>query len=77
MAATQSNGAAQPLPCLPLINPLAISMILVLFSIFHWWRRFSKELLGLQEIPGFLPVTFVGTTLFLILTTEVFRAAHH
>jgi uncharacterized membrane protein len=70
-----SNGSAQPLPYLPLMNPLALSLLLVLYALYTWWWGVSDELL-----PGAsrrIPLALAAAALFLILTSEVFRTAHH
>jgi uncharacterized membrane protein len=69
-----SDGSAQPLPYLPLLNPLAVSLLLVTFSLYHWCQgcgfclRWPAGIRGVQVA--------LAAVLFLILTTEVFRTAH-
>lgn len=72
-----SDGAADPLPYLPLINPLELGMLIVLAAIFQWTRQGLPQL-GLRESSLRLPVQAVlGASLFALLTMAVCRTAHH
>jgi len=77
LAAVQSNGAAQPLPYVPLLNPLELSMLVVLLALHQWLQR-CFDALGLKwPLPGRAREALIGATLFAAITTGVFRAAHH
>ena len=72
-----SNGAADPLPYLPLVNPLELGMLIVLAAIFQW-TRLGLPQLGLAQSSLRLPVQAVlGASLFALLTMAVCRTAHH
>ncbi|MFJ3262802.1 DUF2339 domain-containing protein [Pseudomonas sp. NPDC086581] len=72
-----SNGAADPLPYLPLVNPLELGMLIVLAAIFQW-TRLGLPQLGVAESTLRLPVQAVlGASLFALLTMAVCRTAHH
>ncbi|MFJ3052169.1 DUF2339 domain-containing protein [Pseudomonas nitroreducens] len=72
-----SNGAADPLPYLPLLNPLELGMLIVLAAIFQW-TRLGLPQLGVAESTLRLPVQAVlGSSLFALLTMAVCRTAHH
>ncbi|MBD9515457.1 DUF2339 domain-containing protein [Pseudomonas sp. PDM22] len=72
-----SNGAADPLPYLPLVNPLELGMLIVLAAIFQW-TRLGLPQLGVAESTLRLPVqALLGASLFALLTMAVCRAAHH
>lgn len=72
-----SDGAAQPLPYLPLLNPLELGMLIVLAAIFRWSRE-GLSPLGLPVERARLPVQAVlGASLFALLTMAVCRTAHH
>lgn len=72
-----SDGAAQPLPYLPLLNPLELGMLIVLAAIFRWSRE-GLPPLGLAPERIRLPVQAVlGASLFALLTLAVCRTAHH
>ncbi|MBD9501654.1 DUF2339 domain-containing protein [Pseudomonas sp. PDM17] len=72
-----SNGAADPLPYLPLVNPLELGMLIVLAAVFQW-TRLGLPQLGVAESTLRLPVQAVlGASLFALLTMAVCRTAHH
>ncbi|MCP1624213.1 DUF2339 domain-containing protein [Pseudomonas nitroreducens] len=72
-----SNGAADPLPYLPLVNPLELGMLIVLAAIFQW-TRLGLPQLGVAESSLRLPVqALLGASLFALLTMAVCRTAHH
>ncbi|WP_371364108.1 DUF2339 domain-containing protein [Pseudomonas sp. QL9] len=72
-----SDGTAQPLPYLPLLNPLELGMLIVLAAIFRWSRE-GLPPLGLPVERVRLPVQAVlGASLFALLTMAVCRTAHH
>mgnify|MGYP001045754935 CR=1 FL=1 len=72
-----SNGAADPLPYLPLLNPLELGMLIVLAAVFQW-TRLGLPQLGVAESTLRLPVQAVlGASLFALLTMAVCRTAHH
>lgn len=72
-----SDGSAEPLPYLPLLNPLELGMLIVLAAIFQW-TRLGLPQLGLPENRLRLPVQAVlGASLFALLTLAVCRTAHH
>ncbi|MFS2127031.1 DUF2339 domain-containing protein, partial [Pseudomonas sp. Pseusp97] len=72
-----SNGAADPLPYLPLVNPLELGMLIVLAAVFQW-TRLGLPQLGLAESTLRLPVqALLGASLFALLTMAVCRTAHH
>ena len=72
-----SDGAAQPLPYLPLLNPLELGMLIVLAAIYQWSRE-GLPPLGLAQEQFRLPVQAVlGASLFALFTMAVCRTAHH
>lgn len=72
-----SDGAADPLPYLPLLNPLELGMLIVLAAILQWTRS-GLPLLGPTPAQSRLPVQAVlGASLFALLTLAVCRTAHH
>jgi len=65
-----SPGDASPLPFVPLINPLELTLALVLVVVFRWARRFAR--LSERALYGWF-----GAALFVALNGVVLRAAHH
>jgi uncharacterized membrane protein len=67
-----SSGAANPLPYVPLLNPLEITLIAGMLVIVQW----VKNQAGLTEILFMHRAAVLGYG-FLVLTAGVFRAVHH
>lgn len=76
LANVASDGSAEPLPYLPLFNPLELGMLLVLLAVYAWLRRGLPQL-GLAAHGERIAQAVAGATLFAVLTAAVFRAAHH
>ncbi|MBD9426474.1 DUF2339 domain-containing protein [Pseudomonas sp. PDM15] len=76
LANIASDGSADPLPYLPLLNPLELGMLLVLLAIYAWLRAGLPQL-GLAAHSERIAQVVAGATLFVVLTATVFRAAHH
>ncbi|WP_416422006.1 DUF2339 domain-containing protein [Pseudomonas sp. App30] len=70
-----SDGSAEPLPYVPLVNPLELGLLLVIYALFVWARHFDSRLRSLG-VRG--PVNWLlGASLFAVLTAMVLRTAHH
>ena len=65
-----SPGDASPLPYLPLVNPLDITLGLALWSVATWAVRFA----GIAERALY---RWIGAGLFVALNGVVLRTAHH
>ena len=76
LANIASDGSADPLAYLPLLNPLELGMLLVLLAIYTWLRGGLPQL-GLAAHGERIAQTVAGASLFVVLTASVFRAAHH
>jgi len=77
LANIASDGAAEPLPYLPLLNPLELGLLISLFAIFHWLRSALPQL-GLAAVArGHLAQLLAGISLFALLTAAVLRGSHH
>lgn len=72
-----SDGAAEPLPFVPLINPLELGLGFVLLGVFVWLRNGVPALAGKDALTRQLPQLVVGLSLFALLTAAVMRTAHH
>ncbi|WP_395701743.1 DUF2339 domain-containing protein [Aquabacterium sp.] len=70
-----SNGAAQPLPYVPLVNPLDLGLALALFAIWRWWLSPGATALR-DRHPGLGPV-LAGGLGFLWLNGMLLRSFHH
>ena len=74
LANIASDGAAEPLPYVPLINPLEIGLLFSLFGVYQWSCN------NLDQLPfarGQLRQIVVGLSLFAFFTAMVMRTAHH
>jgi len=70
-----STGSAQPLPHLPLVNPLDLGIALVLFAAWRWWS--SVPAAGLHQRQPALGPVLGGGLAFLWLNGMLLRAFHH
>ncbi|QNH06236.1 DUF2339 domain-containing protein [Pseudomonas sp. B11D7D] len=77
LANANSAGDSDPLPYLPLINPLELGLLLCLGALFVWARdalpRFGLEPERAQQLVQGV----AGLSLFALLTVMVMRTAHH
>ncbi|WP_122573926.1 DUF2339 domain-containing protein [Pseudomonas viridiflava] len=72
-----SDGAADPLPYVPLLNPLEIGLLFSLASVFLWTRHYLPEM-GLDDTRSRnIPLLTAGASLFVLVTAMVMRTAHH
>jgi hypothetical protein len=70
-----SAGSAQPLVYLPLLNPLELGYLAVMFVGTVWWRA-AKPGFGLDE-TGRITNATLAVTAFALLTGGIIRACHH
>ena len=74
LANIASDGSAEPLPYVPLINPLEIGLLFSLFGVYLWSRNTLDQLPFAQ---GQLSQIVAGVSLFALFTAMVMRTAHH
>nr|WP_288497759.1 DUF2339 domain-containing protein [uncultured Pseudomonas sp.] len=72
-----SDGSAEPLPYVPLINPLELGMLIVLFAVQHWARQGLAMLAIRAEHLRRATQDVMGASLFALLTMMVCRTAVH
>ena len=77
LANTLSSGNAEPLPYLPLLNPLDIGLLFALFGVYVWSRSAQGQLAIRFEHVGLASEGVVGVSLFAFFTAVVMRSAHH
>ncbi|MFO1303734.1 MAG: DUF2339 domain-containing protein [Burkholderiales bacterium] len=65
-----SPGSAAPLPYVPLLNPLDLTLVLVLTALFVWAQR-------TQDLEERTLYAWFGIALFVFVNAIVFRAVHH
>ena len=70
-----SDGSAAPLPYLPLVNPLELGLLLVIYAIFIWARSADERVRasGLRAPTAWV----LAVSVFALLTATVMRTAHH
>lgn len=72
-----SDGAAEPLPYLPLANPLELGLLIVLFALYRWSDASLASLVDGNASARLGRQALAGASLFALLTLAVCRAAHH
>jgi len=72
-----SDGSAEPLPYLPLLNPLELGLLFALFGVYAWSRSALQELSIRAEHAQRGTQVVAGVSLFAFFTVLVMRAAHH
>ncbi|WP_095058306.1 DUF2339 domain-containing protein [Pseudomonas sp. Irchel s3f7] len=72
-----SDGTAEPLPYVPLINPLELGLMFALFGIYVWSRSAATQLTLRQSSTANATQVIAGVSLFMFFTAMVMRAAHH
>ena len=72
-----SEGAADPLPYLPLLNPLELGLLITLTGVFSWTRQQLPQL-GVSEGRAHKAALLIaGASMFALITAMVLRTAHH
>lgn len=72
-----SDGAADPLPYLPLINPLELGLLFALAGVFVWMRSQLSQLGATSAVAQRSAQLVAGIGVFALLTAMVMRTAHH
>ena len=78
LANAASNGAAQPLPHLPLLNPLDVGVATALLAAWRWLRSpAAAHALTAQRHRTHLPAMLVGGAAFVWLNAMLVRGFYH
>ncbi len=72
-----SDGNADPLPYVPLLNPLELGLLFALFGVYVWSRSAVSQLSIRQDFADYATQLVAGVSLFAFCTALVTRAAHH
>lgn len=75
LANLASNGSAEPLPHIPLLNPLDLGIGVALLASALWLRSEAARA-EMANTPG-LPVALLGASGFIWLNAMLIRAFHH
>jgi len=76
LANVVSDGTAEPLPYVPLINPLELGLLFALFGIYAWSRSAVTQLAIRRDYAENATQLIAGVSLFMLLTVLVMRTAH-
>ncbi|WP_426233001.1 DUF2339 domain-containing protein [Pseudomonas sp. TWP3-2] len=77
LANAVSDGNAEPLPYVPLINPLELGLLFALFGVYVWSRSAVTQLSIRKDYANNATQLIAGVSLFAFCTVLVMRAAHH
>jgi uncharacterized membrane protein len=72
-----SDGTAEPLPYVPLINPLELGLLFALFGVYVWSRSAVEQLAIRKDYAAYATQLIAGVSLFVFFTALVMRTAHH
>nr|WP_318287263.1 DUF2339 domain-containing protein [Pseudomonas cichorii] len=72
-----SRGYAEPLPYVPLLNPLDLTLSFALLGIVNWTRNKLPQLAMTVPRAERLAVIIAGASLFALVTATVLRTAWH
>lgn len=72
-----SDGTADPLPYLPLVNPLELGQLLVMVALLVWFRERFPMLPFAGQVPAAVSYAAFGASALLFLTCVVLRTCHH
>ncbi|MHC8364752.1 DUF2339 domain-containing protein [Pseudomonas sp. ZT5P21] len=72
-----SDGTAEPLPYVPLINPLELGLLFALFGVYVWARSAVTQLAIRRDYFDHATQLIAGVSLFVFFTALVMRTAHH
>ena len=74
LANTFSDGTANPLPYVPLLNPLELGLLFALLGVYLWSRSVAPQRGPRAELAA---QGIAGLSLFAFFTALVMRTAHH
>ncbi|WP_415766224.1 DUF2339 domain-containing protein [Pseudomonas sp. ZB1P45] len=77
LANVVSDGTAEPLPYVPLINPLELGLLFALFGVYVWFRSAVTQLAIRKDYLDHATQLIAGASLFVFFTALVMRTAHH
>ncbi|MBV6824464.1 DUF2339 domain-containing protein [Pseudomonas sp. PD9R] len=77
LANIASDGTAEPLPYVPLINPLDLGLLFALFGVYVWSRSAVEQVAIRKDYAAYATQLISGVSLFAFFTALVMRTAHH
>jgi len=73
---TFSDGNSEPLPYVPLLNPLELGLLFALFGIYVWARNAVEQSTNRWSRIGYVAQLIAGVSLFAFFTALEMRTAH-
>ncbi|VVO22874.1 DUF2339 domain-containing protein [Pseudomonas fluorescens] len=77
LANIASDGTAEPLPYVPLLNPLELGLLFALFGVYAWSRSALTQWAIRADYAEPATQLVAGVSLFAFFTALVMRSAHH
>jgi uncharacterized membrane protein len=77
LANVASDGNAEPLPYVPLINPLELGLLFALFGVYVWSHSAMTQFAIRKDYATNATQLIAGASLFVFFTALVMRTAHH
>ncbi len=77
LANIASDGTAEPLPYVPLLNPLELGLLFALFGVYVWSRSAVTQWAIRADYAERATQLVAGVSLFAFFTAIVMRSAHH
>jgi uncharacterized membrane protein len=77
LANIASDGTAEPLPYVPLLNPLELGLLFALFGVYVWSRSAITQWAIRADYAERATQLVAGVSLFAYFTALVMRSAHH
>jgi uncharacterized membrane protein len=73
-----NDGNPDPLPYLPLLNPLDIAQLLAFACLATWWKGIdSHDIEAPKQWPAAVPRALLGGAMFVFLNGVLLRTLHH
>ncbi|VVN75740.1 DUF2339 domain-containing protein [Pseudomonas fluorescens] len=76
LANIASDGTAEPLPYVPLLNPLELGLLFALFGVYAWSRSALTQWAARADYVEPATQLMAGVSLFAFFTALVMRSAH-
>lgn len=77
LANIASDGTAEPLPYVPLLNPLEVGLLFALFGVYAWSRSALTQWAIRVDYAEPATQLVAGVSLFAFFSALVMRSAHH
>ena len=73
-----NNGNPDPLPYVPLLNPLDLAQLLAFACLAIWWNGLRAQAVEtVEQWPASVPCALLGAAMFVFLNGVLLRTLHH